>query len=186
MKTKKSTGAGFSFRQLLFYYLAVTKVMYWLNVIVTMEGLDEFGLLFLNRMIGQDLMVIVVLLVMHFLEKRLFKEKNDNDLLAAVKLYSIGAVAGVSIIVGYTLLVGLFVPIYIEDWFLFILNLVIMFVIVSFILHIKDKMKKKEAALYLPDVGTSEGKLTMLRSLYDTGVLTQEEFDEKVAKLERA
>ncbi|MCL2222717.1 MAG: SHOCT domain-containing protein [Oscillospiraceae bacterium] len=186
MKTKKSTGAGFSFKQLLFYYLAVTKVLYWINMVGTMESLDEFGIIFLNRMVGQDIMVIMVLIAMHFLDKYLFRGKSDNDLLANVKLYSIGAVIGVAIITGYTLLIGLFVPIHINNWFIFILNLVIMFVIVSFFLHIKDRMKKKESALYLPDAYTNESKLAMLKSLCDTGVLTQEEFDEKAAQLERA
>jgi hypothetical protein len=45
----------------------------------------------------------------------------------------------------------------------------------------KDKMKQKETEMYLPDPSTPEGKYALLKTLHEEGVLTQEEFDAKVA-----
>ena len=182
METKKITSEGFSFKQLLFAYLAVTKVMYWINTINAMDGLGEFGFLFVNRMLNQDIMVIVVLVAMNFLDKYLFRGKSDNDLIANVKLYVIGVVMFVILIAGYHFLLGLFLPVYIPYWHQFILQLVAMFTIISFVLYIKERLKKKESALYLPDADTDEVKLSMLKSLRDADVLTQEEFEEKSAR----
>ena len=183
MKPKKSIGLGFSFKQLLFAYLAVTKVMYWIGTIAMMDNLGEFGGVFINRMINQDIMTIVILVTMFSLEARIFSKTSENNLLANVKLYAIGLIIYLALIVAYNFLLGLFIDVSVDNWLMFIVGWIVIFVIISLFLHLKEKLKKKETEMYLPSADTDEGKIFMLKSLCDTGVLTQEEFEEKHKKL---
>lgn len=178
-KTKTTKKSGFNFKQLLFGYLAVTKVLYWINAIAYLDNFGEFGIMFLNRLISQDIMVILILTAMHFLERYIFNGKNDNDLMANVKHYTIGLVIFIALITGYNFLLMPFVDFYIDNWFTFFLNQVIVYSIIAVFLHIKSNLKQKEAKQYIPDADTEAGKISLLTALRDAGVLTQEEFETK-------
>jgi len=184
MKPKKSIGLWFSFKQLLFAYLAVTKVMYWIGTIAMVDNLGEFGGVFLRRMINQDIMTIVILIIMFGLEARIVSKASKNNLLANVKFYTISLVIYLALIVGYNLLLGLFFDVSVDSWLIFIAEWIVIFMIACLFLHLKEKLKKKETEMYLPDAGTNAGKIAMLKSLCDAGVLTQEEFEAKHKKLE--
>ena len=180
---KKPVRKVIDVKQLLFYYLAITKIFYWIGALGAIENLGEFGTVFINRMINQDIMTIIVLIALSVLDYYLFRGKDSNDFIATVKLYLLGLIMFLALIVGYTFLLGLFFPVNIDDWPLFLLNWVVIFVVICVALFIKDKLKAKEAEKYLPDADTSEGKLAMLKTLHEKGVLTQAEFDEKAATL---
>jgi predicted neutral ceramidase superfamily lipid hydrolase len=134
-------------------------------------------------MINQDIMTIIILIAMSILDYYLFRGKDSNDFIATVKLYIIGFIIFITLITGYTFFIGLFVTVNIANWPLYILNWAIIFVVICVALYIKDKIKTKEAEKYLPDADTNEGKLAMLKTLHEKGVLTQAEFDEKSADL---
>jgi len=178
-KTKKSGGMGF--RELLFTYLAVTKVIYWTNTFGAIGGIGEFGAVFLNRMISQDIMVIVILVAMHFLEKHIFSTAAENDFKANAKLYIIGFAMYNALMAAYYLILSLVLDLdaQIGDWLRLMLEMAILYVIISVFLHMKGKLKKKQNEMYVPDADSYKGKIAMLTSLRDTGVLTQAEFDNK-------
>jgi len=178
MKIQKPTNNSFSVKQMIVAYLAVTKVMYWINMLGSMDSFGDFGSAFANRMINQDIMVIVVLIAMHFLEKYIFRDTCENDFWANVKLNCIGLIVFIALMVGYHLLLGLFFEVIINNWLTFIIEWTIIYTIISIFLHLKERMKKKEAELYIPDASDDEGKITMLKALHESNVLTQDEFED--------
>ncbi|MCL2248485.1 MAG: hypothetical protein FWC13_04380 [Oscillospiraceae bacterium] len=180
---KKPTKKVLDVKQMLFYYLAITKIFYWIGTLNAIENLGEFGNVFINRMINQDIMTIIILVAMSVLDYYLFRGKDSGDFIATIKLYILGFIIFIALIIGYTLLLGLFITVNINDWPMFILDWAIIFVVICVGLYIKDRFKAKEAEKYLPNADTSEGKLAMLKTLCEKGVLTQAEFDEKSANL---
>ena len=72
--------------------------MYWMNVLAGLDGMDEFGSVFINRLLNQDIMVIVILAAMFLLEAHLFRRANTSKLLTNVKLYSVGLVIYLALI----------------------------------------------------------------------------------------
>ena len=69
------------------------------------------------------------------------------------------------------------------DWFQYLLSWAIVFAVISFFLHLEEKLKEKETELYMPDAASGEGKIAMLKALRDYGVLTDEEYETKAAVL---
>lgn len=157
MKQKKATVGGFSFKQLLFGYLAVTKVLYWITAFSEMSSWNEFGGMLVRRLLMQDIPVIVVLVAMHYLEKYLFSKTHEDDIKANIKLYTIGTVLFVAIVSGYVFLMDQLLDEFtIGNWAFFILNQLGVFLIICLFLHLKDKLKKKETAMYAAEEGRME------------------------------
>lgn len=178
MKTKKPY-KGLGFKQFLFIYLAITKMLYWINIIIRLDSFSEFGNVFINRMLSQDILVIIALVAMYFLDRYIFSRASDNDWRANLKLYLIGMVLIVALVAGYFLLMQLFFEAVIAGWPRFIGELVLIYFILAVFVHLKERLKKKEAQLYLPEADSDEAKIAMLKSLCGAGVLTQEECETK-------
>jgi len=187
-RQKRKDGAGGKsigtiIKELLFAYLAVTKVMYWLNTFAGLDGLGEFGSAFVSRMIGQDIVVIIILIAMYIMDERFFRGKSDRDVVANIKLFSMGLIVFLGVVTVYTLLIGLFFEVTVNSWPQFILDFSIGFVVIYVFVFLKDMVKKKQAEKYALDTSTDEAKIAMLKSLCEAGVLTQEECDTKCSSL---
>lgn len=178
MKKVKSADAGFPVKKILFGYLAVTKVLYWIEALTYMDGIGEFGRMFIERMLFRDLVIIAILIALHLLDKHAFNP-DETGWKAEVKFYMVGLPIFVGIIIGYNLLLGLFFPVTIDNWLRLVGELAVIYAIMTVFMYFKHNMKKMEAETYLPDANTPEGQIAMLKSLCDAGVLTQEEYDEK-------
>ena len=181
---KKKLNFGKTFKQLFFTYLLVNKVMYWMDVFNGLDGFGEFGMMFLSRMVNQDIMVILVLIAMHVLEEKLHPNDSlGNDFKKNALFMVLGWLIFLAMLSGYLLFVGLFVEVTIDSWPRLLLDFTIGYLIIGAVIYVKDSMKKKEAESYLTDGDSHEAQRYMLESLHKNGVLTQEEFEQKLAQI---
>jgi len=165
-------------KEMLFTYLAVTKILYWLNAISAIEqsGLSGVGDAVLTRLLHQDAIIIAGVVFFHFLENSLPKKMSKyNKVLEQIVFYAIGFVALIGIVLIYNLIV--FGPIQIESWGAFIGGSALGYLVIMAVLNLKIYFKAKIKPEYGPPAQHADDKLSMLKTLLDDGVLTQEEFD---------
>jgi len=171
-----------TFKEMLFTYLAVTKILYWFNTIVALhqDDLESVGRAVLMRLVSQDILIIVIVILLYFLEKHIaLKKSRYSKFLESVVMYLIGYVVLVSIYyVNYLAMRQIMedVHIYWGEFFIYSFG---GYIVIFIVLNIKEYLKPKPA----PTAHTVEDKLTMLSALLDANVLTQEEYDQKKAIL---
>jgi hypothetical protein len=183
-KTKKKSTIGTTYKQLFFTYLIVTKAMYWMGVFAELDGIGEFGRMFVNRMISQDIMVILMLVMMHFLEKKLYpNDSAGNDVKSNAILLGVGWVFFLGILSGYLLILGLFADVSIASWPRMLMEFSLGYAVIGAVIYLKESMKKKQAESYLTGGDSHEGQRFMLETLCKNGVLSQEECDEKLRQI---
>ena len=150
-KKKKS---AFTFKELLFAYLAISKLMYWMNNIAAIQQ-DEFGEVWrmvLDRILLQDIMTIWILVAMFLLDHYIETHPSiTNGSIKKILVYGLGYVIYIVSIVVYMLVLGLFpnMNIYIDSWWDFIFGFSIFFIVACVVLNIKERLKKKEAEMYI-------------------------------------
>jgi len=176
----------FSFKELLFAYLAISKLMYWTNNIVAIQQSGISGILYMivSRLLAQDIMTIWILIVMFYLEYYIETHPAiSKGLLKSVLLYIIGYVLYVASIVTYMLILGLFIDVQISSWADVVVHYSIFYLIACVVLNLKGRMKKKEAEIYILEEKANEDTLVLLSALHERGVLTLEEYESKKARL---
>ena len=171
---------------MLFSYLVVSKVLYYFDIITTalgQGGLRTMGEAVLNRLLTQDILIILIILLTFNTEKlvTLILSKYDKPVNQMI-VHSIDYVLYMGVLAIYfwaMLFFGLFQNV---NWLVvFIYSSIVYFVIVI-ALESKKYLKKKEMAAYTHVLNEDE-KLAMLKVLLDNSVLTQEEYDRKKEKL---
>jgi len=185
MSVKK--GKWSPIKEILFSYLAISKILYWLNTITAMNqsGLDGvFDTVFI-RLVEQDIPIILSVIVFFFLDKLIvWKKSKYGKLLENVVFYVVGYIALMGVVFIYSLILHLlFGPVQVDSWGQFIGYLTLAYLVVAAVLNIKLYFKTKAAPEYALPAKSADDKVTMLKILLDDGVLTQEEFDQKKAKL---
>jgi len=176
---------GKTFKQLFFTYLLVSKVMYWIDNFASVESWRAFGGFFAERMLNQDIMVILVILAMFVLEKYLYPENGEeNEYLYNLKLMGIGLFVFLALIVGYQLLMGFIFNVRIENWRSLLTELTMIYIIIAFAVYVKEQMKKKEVETYLPCVNDPKTQRSMLYSLHEAGLLTEAELTNKIEQID--
>ncbi|MCL2396540.1 MAG: SHOCT domain-containing protein [Defluviitaleaceae bacterium] len=190
MSAKKSWSP---IKEMLFTYLAITKILYWVNTIAAMNqnDLGSAGEAVLMRLINQDAMLIVGVVAFYFLDKRIaLKKSKYSSILEYVIFYAVGYVVLMGIAFVYNAAMGLIFSAQYFSWgefvsaFIgFLPGVTLGYLAVVVIFEIKHYFKKKTAPGYEPPAKSAEDKLAMLKILLDDGVLTQEEFDCKKGKL---
>jgi len=174
-------------------YLAISKVIYWYHIIVNVEGFDGVGAAIMNRFLGQDILIIVSVIIIFFMEKiiekRIFSKKSKygrtfNNIVLIIVAYM--AVTG--IFLAYLWILNL---IFAGDVFILgaslrsaMLNWTAMYLAITIVLTVKDYLKAKEKKT--SDYTTSssvEDKLKMLKLLLDDNVLTKEEYEAKESEI---
>lgn len=182
MKKKKKSNAPFTFKELLFGFLAISKVFYWMDNInaIMLDELGEALPRVIERLLFRDFITILILIAMFLLSHYTEKYSGTNrKFLKHLAMFAAGWVIYIGIIVGYlTAADWLFdaVVIQIDNWPLFIREMSVMYVICCIVLEAKDRLKKKENELYIPAPDSPEEKLAMLTALHEGGLLTEEEF----------
>ena len=182
MKTK----FGFSLKELLFAYLAINKLFYWMENIAAIRA-DELGTVagaIIDRLINRDFMAIVILIMMFSLDHYIETHPTlSNSNVKYLMVLIIGYVFYISSITLYSMIVNaIFAGDFITGFWVaieMIPNMTLVYLIASIVLSVKDKMKKKEALMYLPDADSAEARIDMLNKLCSCGVISQEEYENK-------
>jgi len=178
--------------EMLFTYLAISKILYWYNNITAMGQGDILGTIegFLLRFVYTDLGLILGVVFFYFFDKlialgkpreqTIFKNIIDNML-----FYVVGYVALMAISTAYS--AGLAVIEGTIDRFSwsgllsFVGSTIPAYIVVCVVLSIKEysKRKGKEIAECETAAQSKERKLTMLESLLSDGILSREEYEAK-------
>ena len=169
--------------EMLFVYLAVSKIVYWVNFIAVafFQGdIRAVGEAVLTRLLNQDVLIILGILLVFCVER--FTERK---MLRFKKVW----VRVIEYIVIYLLIMGIaFTYFWVAsfilgrsinwDWGANLIYGAILLLAISVVLEIKYYFKKKEKTVYSPVLNTEE-KLTMLKTLLDNNVITQDEYEDK-------
>ena len=182
MRMKKRNWSAI--KEMLFTYLAITKIIYWMNTITAIDqgGLGSVGDAVLMRLLYQDAILIVSVVFFYFLDQRIqLKQSKYSKVLEYIVFYAIGFVVLMGILLIYNWIV--FGPIPIDAVGAFIGNYVLGYLAIIIVLNIKQYFKAKGKPKTAQPAQSTDDKLVMLKTLLDDGVLTQEEFDRKKEKL---
>ena len=167
-------------KEMLFTYLALTKILYWFNTVNTIDqnGLGNMREVILRRLLNQDIFLILVVVFFYFLDERLqLKKSKYSEILEQVVFYAIGFIALLGILLAYNWIVFGFLEV--DSWWIFIRNTAFAYLLTVAILNIKYYFKTKTKIEMTLFSKSDDDKRLMLRTLFDEGLLTQEEFDNK-------
>ena len=138
-------------KKMLFTYLAVSKILYWISIIPA--DFESVGGVIWQRLIEQDLVVIVVIVITYFFDKNV---KKQNGVLAHIMFFVGNYVIYIVILIIYVMIVASIFPTPANLWEImtssFIYNWTIIFFILMVAVEAKERFKKKEAQEYALDV----------------------------------
>jgi len=167
-------------KEILFTYLAISKVMYWFNTITYMNQQD-FGNIWeavLMRLLNHDLIIIIGVVIFYFLDKLVvFKKTKKNKILEHIIYYAIGYVIIVGITFIYIQITMLIFEFTVYSWSGYIIYGTIGYIAVVVVLNIKHYSKEKLKPKYNQTLESEDDKLSVLKLLCEDGTLTQEEFE---------
>ena len=171
---------------MLFSYLAISKMLYWINFIFA--GYEDVWRVVLQRFLTQDILIIIVVVFIYFFEhKFVLKQKKLNSTLADIITAIGGYIIFFVVALIYVMIVDSQLPTPANIWLIitsdFMINLTVVYFIIFVALTMKERFKKKEAYNYAVDIQSMDIKMEMLKTLLDDGVLSQDEFDKQEAKL---
>ena len=189
----ESSGTWSATKEILFTFLAVSKIWYWFNTFVAMSqyGFEEMRDVVLMRLLNQDLVIIVLVIIFFFMDrfihKKMLRMQKYSLALENVVSYVVSYLVFISVILLYMWILNFFTPVHMGSWPAFFGITFVGYVVIAVFLSLKHYFKKKEESgsepePALPDQSATE-KLTMLQTLLGSGLLTQEEFDTKKALL---
>lgn len=188
MSNKK--GKWTTFMEMLFMYLAISKILYWFGTVYAMvqDDLGSVAEAVLMRLLNQDVMIIVGVVLFFGLEKLIdMKKAKYNKFMEYILLYVVGYILLMGAFLAYSLIINLFLEASF-NWneFLYFIRLSLLwYLIIIIILNTKSYLKGKEKKITEDDpaIYSKEEKLTMLEILLKNDILTQEEFDIKREKV---
>jgi len=173
-------------KEMLFTYLAVTKILYWFNTITALNQSDlgYVGRSVLTRLLSQDILIITGVVFFFYLDKlAFFKKSKYNKIIENIVFYALGYV----VIMGVGFLYFWIMSRFLEttqtyQWGFTLAYGTVGYVVVCIVFSIKEysKSKDKELSGNTASVHGAEDKAAMLKALLDDGVLTQEEYDRKM------
>jgi len=144
MGTKKR--ALIPIKEILFTYLAISKVMYWYDTVIVMSQNDliSVGEAVLHRLLNRDLLIIVCVILFFFLERFIQHKKTKNiKIFGNIVLYAINYVVLVVVLLIYFLLLNLFLEASQIAWGFLISYTLVGYIVVAVVLNVKDYLKKK-------------------------------------------
>jgi len=166
-------------KEMLFTYLAIIKILSWISTINTIDqsSVESVGEAIIARLLYQDIVLIVSVVFFYFLDKRTqLKKSRYSKVLEYIVFYVIGLVVLVGFVLVYNRVV--FGPIQVDSWIGYIGGYVLGYAAIVAVLNIKEYFKTKAKLEYDPVVQNTD-KFTMLKILYDGGILTKEEYEQK-------
>jgi len=162
-------------KEMLFSYLAISKILYWLNYFNDMQ-VESAGTAVLDRFLNQDIIIIASVIIFFVLEKFIYMKKNSkyDNIITSIKLYGIGYIALIGFFYLYSWIMSLFLEVTFPGFWTMIGSSLIGFIVIAFLLNLKYSFKFKKTEYKIID-----DKLTMLETLLKEGILTQDEFNQK-------
>ena len=178
-------------KEMIFAYLAISKVSYWLNLIAGAEGFEGVWSGVLERLLSRDIIIILLVISIYTFEYMfIMKRKKWSGNLAQVIIVGIGFVMYIVIANTYLLVINWILQDSFNVWSFLerslrgnLLNLTISYFVIAGVVFLKETFKKKEAYAYPLDIQRKDIKLETLKALLDDGVLSQEDFDVQKVKL---
>ncbi|MCL1996594.1 MAG: SHOCT domain-containing protein [Defluviitaleaceae bacterium] len=175
--------------QLLFLYLAISKVLYWFDL-VNDAGSFTVNIaldVLLPRILFRDLPLIVVLVIYYFIVYSLHKmhhEKQDtkhSKIIKQIALYAAGyvVVLAVRFLHFWILIWAGLVNLAELSWGDEFLSTTSAYLVVAIAMFVKESSAKFSAKKKKVVSKSAEDKIEMLEILLDDGILTQEEFETK-------
>ena len=183
MKKTKSR----AIKEMLFTYLAISKIFYWYNTInaLSLSDAGRVGEAVLGRFLEQDFLIIASIVVFFYLERMItFRKSKYSKVWENILFYGVSYVILIGMIIGYNVALNLILTgtaVFPRNWGAFFGNTFVLYAMIMSILNFKEYLKRKEKAIYAnePSTRNVEEKLSMLKALLEDGVLTQAEFDHK-------
>lgn len=170
-------------KEMLFTYLAISKVLYWVDTIMALEQRDlgHVGEAVVQRLLNQDIMLISGVILFYCLDKLIAKKFNSGKFLEYVVFYAAGFVGMIGLLYLYLWIMSWFVTLEFPPLGAVVSNFSLGYIAVIVVLNIKYYMKAKEKETHkdTPSTQDADSKLAMLKALLDGGVLTKEEFETK-------
>ena len=174
-------------KEILFTYLAISKILYWFNTIIAMNqsDLESVGVAVLNRLLYQDILLISGVILFFFLDKHIHRKRSKSrKILEHILFYGVGYVALMAVTLIYFLVMRLVFGPFEIDWGSLFGYTFVAYIVVAIVLNIKDYFKAKSSSGYASDAQSTDDKLAMLKALHNDGILTQDEFNQKKEKLD--
>ena len=171
--------------QVVFSFLVVSKVLYYFEFVAGafyQGGLWTMGEALLTRLLTQDILIILIILLTFNTEKFVtLLISKYNRTVNQVIVHVIDYVLYMVILALYFWIMILLDFSQSMDWRVFFIYSSTVYVAIVMALETKKHLKKKEMTAYTHALNTDE-KLAMLKALLDNSVLTQEEYDRMVEK----
>ena len=184
---QKKKDKWLSIKEVLFVYLALSKIIYWVETVLAMEQSDfgGIGTAVLMRLLNRDLLLILSVIFFLLLDKFIEKKLKGGNLWKNVLLYAVGFVGMIGLTYAYMWIMSWFFVVNIPSLVTLASNLFVGYIAAMVALNVKYYFKAKEKETFktaLP-APSAEDKLAMLQVLLDDGILTQDEFDRKREKV---
>ena len=167
-------------KELVIAYLAISKVINWSDKISDLNqgGWEEIGIAILNRLLEQDIMIILLILAMLVLDRKIEKaHSKKSSVVKMLKLHCFGALVVVAVLFTYfSSLNWIFAggnfnfAEYSRGFIRYIPFTLGIYVASIIIIEVKQYIKMKSSS-------SLEGKLESLDILLKDKVLSQEEYD---------
>jgi len=171
-----------AFKELFFAYLAISKLMYWANNIAALrqDELGDVGRMVLDRLLTQDIMIVLILIAMFLLEHYINRHPAiAKSLTKNILMYGIGYVIYITSIIAYIFALNWILQNQIPDWREFLLELSAFYAIACVFLYVKEHLKQREAKKHTAANKSNETTQELLGILHERGVLTQDEYERK-------
>jgi len=183
---KEKQGKWANFFDMLFMFLAISKIMYWFNTIfaAAQSGFGSVAEVIVVRLLNQDILVIAGVLIFFGLEKIIDIQKAKlNKTLYNILLYVVGYILLMATFIAYFRVIS-FIIAEPFDWqgiITFLQYSLLWYLLIIVILNVKQYLKDKEKKIAenTPAAYSNDEKISMLKVLLTDGILSQEEYDRK-------
>ena len=173
-------------KEMLFTYLAINKIMYWIDVIFSADGFYGVGMAVTERLLQRDIVLISLIIFMYFFEyKFVMKQKKWNGAFAMIILSLAGYVVYCVILFTYWGIMHWVRSAHFDvvEALTHMPLLTAIFFTVMAAMIAKEQLEKKHGLKPVSDSQSVKIKLEMLDELLDDGAISQEECEKQKGKI---
>ena len=170
-------------KEILIVYLAVSKVLYWVETVGGI-GQGDFGdmsrALFM-RLLERDLLLVAVVILFYFLDGLTERKLRGGRIWKHVVFYVVGFVGLVGLFYFYMWIISWFFVLEFPNIVVAVGDVIPGYLVAIIAINVKQYFKEREKKSTKEQlrVETFEDKFGMLEVLLRDGILSQEEFEQK-------
>ena len=178
-----------AFKEMLFTYLAISKAIYWIDLVTgaQIDGAEGFVAMLMplfHRLVERDALIIAFIIVTYLIEQKLLQKFGKSNIQKHFVVHASGFAVLIALYYAYVFILSLFVDVYIPSFISFTLNMLVAYAVIAVILEVKTRFKAKQ---YEKENSINkDDKLSALKTLHDSGLMTNEEFESKKAMIGEA